>query len=204
MDDEKEKGKDKKIILNDEEKNLLLDHNYDGIEEFDYPLPNWWLWTFNGGIIFAAIYIYFYNFAGAPSLEDEYQAHLIKVEKVQEEQRKLTGNFSIDEYNTWSTGEGASKQAAVVFEENCLSCHEAGGKGDIGPNLTDAYWLNITKEVTPTSVYSFIRVGNEENGMPGWQDDLTKEELFAAVKYIMSIKDTHVSGGKEPQGEKLN
>jgi cytochrome c oxidase cbb3-type subunit 3 len=196
--------KDKNIILNEEEKNLLLDHNYDGIEEFDYPLPSWWVWTFNGGIIFAAIYIYFYNYAGAPSLEDEYQAHLTKVEKVQEEQRKLTGNFSIDEYSTWSKSEGATNQAAVVFEENCLSCHEEGGKGDIGPNLTDSFWLNIKKEVTPLSLYSFIRVGNEDNGMPGWQDDLTKEELFAAVNYIMGIKNTNIAGGKEPQGEKID
>ena len=202
MDNKHNNDKDKNIILNEEEQKLLLDHNYDGIEEFDYPLPSWWVWTFNGGIIFAVIYIYFYNFAGAPSLRDEYKAHLTKVEKIQEEQRKLTGNFSIDEYNTWSASDNAKQMADEVFSEYCLSCHEEGGKGDIGPNLTDAYWLNIKNEVTPQTLYSFIRVGNEDNGMPAWQDDLTKEELFAAVKYVMSIKNTNVPG-KEPQGEKL-
>lgn len=187
-------------ILNEEEESLLLNHNYDGIEEFNYPLPTWWLWTFNGGIIFAAIYIYFYNVAGAPSLRDEYNKEIVKLEKIQEEQRKLTGNFSIEEYNQWSSQDNSKTMAAEVYNENCMSCHEEGGKGDIGPNLTDSHWLNI-KKVEPTNLYAFIRIGNEDNGMPGWQDTLEKEELFAVVKYIMDIKDTNIAGGKEAQGE---
>lgn len=187
-------------ILNEEERKLLLNHNYDGIEEFNYPLPKWWVWTFNGGIIFALAYIYFYNAAGGPSLRDEYNKEVVKLEKVLEEQRKLTGNFSVSDYQKWSEGEDAQKMAAAVYDENCLSCHEEQGKGDIGPNLTDSHWLNL-KKVTPTSLYAFIRVGNEDNGMPAWQDTLEKEELYAVVKYIMTIKDTNVAGGKEAQGE---
>jgi hypothetical protein len=66
----------KNIILNEAEENLLMDHNYDGIEEFDYPLPSWWVWTFIGGGFFAVFYIFFYNFAGAPSLKEEYKKEL--------------------------------------------------------------------------------------------------------------------------------
>lgn len=189
------------VILNKKEEELLLDHNYDGIEEFDYPLPVWWVWTFIGGGIFAFFYIYFYNFAGGPSLRDEYQSGLIKMEKVIEEQRKLTGNFEIADFNSWNEKEESEQMAAAVYEENCLSCHEQGGKGDIGPNLTDQYWLNL-KKVNPESIYAFIRVGNEDNGMPAWQDMLSKEELYAAVKYVISVKGTNVLG-KEPQGEIL-
>lgn len=201
MENKIKQSKANNVILNENEETLLLDHNYDGIEEFDYPLPQWWVWTFICGILFAIGYIYFYNFADAPSLKDEFDAKMVKIEKIREEQRKLTGNFDEKDFLTWSEGEGATQKAAEVYEENCLSCHEVGGKGDIGPNLTDKYWLNI-KKVSPQEIYAFIRVGNEDNGMPAWADMLSKEELYAAVKYVMSIKGTNVPG-KEPQGEAL-
>jgi cytochrome c oxidase cbb3-type subunit 3 len=192
----------KNIILNEAEENLLMDHNYDGIEEFDYPLPSWWVWTFIGGGFFAVFYIFFYNFAGAPSLKEEYKKELANVELIREEQRKLTGNFDEAAYKTWNESPESMQQAALVYEENCLSCHEEKGKGDIGPNLTDEYWLNL-KQVNPGAIYGFILVGNEDNGMPAWADTLSKEELFAAVKYVLSVKGTNIPNGKEPQGEKL-
>jgi cytochrome c oxidase cbb3-type subunit 3 len=154
------KSENDNIIMNEKEETLLLDHCYDGIEEFDYPLPTWWKWTFWGGIIFGAFYIYFYLVAGGPTLKDEYEKELARVEKVQEEQRLLTGNFDLQEFKQWSNKPESTNMAALVYEENCLSCHEEGGKGDIGPNLTDKHWVNL-KEVNPQSIYSFIRVGNE-------------------------------------------
>lgn len=189
------------VILNEQERNLLLDHDYDGIEEFDYPLPQWWVWTFIGGVVFAIGYIYFYNFAGAPSLKEEFKQDMAAIEAVREEQRKLTGNFDVADFETWQKGENVKQLTAEVYEENCLSCHEEGGKGDIGPNLTDGYWLNI-KKVTPGNLYGFIRKGNEDNGMPAWADMLSKEELYAAVNFVLSVKGTNIEG-KEPQGEKL-
>lgn len=189
------------IILNKTEEELLLDHNYDGIEEFDYPLPSWWSVTFIGGVVFAIFYIYFYNFAGAPSLKEEYIQEMSKVNAILEEQRKLTGNFDIEEYNAWAASADADEMANTVFQDNCASCHLEGGTGDIGPNLTDSYWLNL-KEVSHGTLYGFIRVGNEDNGMPAWQDLLTKEELFAAVTFLMKLKNTN-QPGKEPQGEKV-
>jgi len=190
------------IILNETEEKLLMDHNYDGIEEFDYPLPSWWLWTFIGGGFFAVFYIYYYNFAGAPSIREEYNKELARVELVREEQRKLTGYFDTEAFNTWSEKPESLQQAALVYEENCLSCHEEKGMGDIGPNLTDEYWLNL-KSLSAGSIYGFILVGNEDNGMPAWADTLSKEELFAAVKYVLSVQSTNAPGGKEPQGVKL-
>ncbi len=189
------------ILINEEEEKLLLDHNYDGIEEFDYPLPAWWVWTFIGGIVFAAGYIYFYNYAGAPSLKDEFKQEMAAIEKVREEQRKLTGNFDEADFKTWQQGENVDQLAASVYEENCLSCHEEKGKGDIGPNLTDAYWINV-QDTNPGTLYGFILRGNEDNGMPAWEDMLSKEELYAAVHFVLSVKGTNIPG-KEPQGEKL-
>ena len=189
------------VILNEEEHDLLLDHNYDGIEEFNYPLPGWWTATFIAGFIFCFIYIYFYNVADAPSLNQEYREEMAKVNAVLEEQRKLTGNFDLQEYNAWVAANDSEAMANEVFQDNCASCHLEDGTGDIGPNLTDDYWLNV-KEASHGAIYGFIRVGNEDNGMPAWQDLLSKEELFAAVTFVMKLKGTH-KPGKEPQGEKI-
>lgn len=202
MNDQSKVTKAQNVILNKSEEDLLLDHNYDGIEEFDYPLPQWWVWTFIGGAVFAVLYIYMYNFAGAPSLKDEFKQEMAKIEAVREEQRKLTGNFDLADFETWQKGENAQQMAAAVYEENCLSCHEEGGKGDIGPNLTDSYWVNFEKNPEPVDFYSFIRKGNEDNGMPAWADMLSKEELYAAVQYVLSVKGKNVPG-KEPQGKKF-
>jgi cytochrome c oxidase cbb3-type subunit 3 len=90
----------------------------------------------------------------------------------------------------------------AIYEENCLSCHEEGGKGDIGPNLTDSHWLNV-KDTSPETVYKFVVVGNEDNGMPAWGDVLSKDELYQVIAYVLSVKDTNIPGGNEPQGEKL-
>ncbi len=202
MNEDIKKSKANNIILNKSEENLLLEHNYDGIEEFDYPLPAWWVWTFIGGVTFGIFYIYFYNFAGAPSLKEDFKIEMAAIEKVITAQRKLTGNFDMADFKSWQGGENSMQMAAVVYEENCLSCHEEGGKGDIGPNLTDEFWLNVNK-VSPDVLYGFILKGNEDNGMPAWEDMLSKEELYAAVQFVLSVQNKNLPG-KEPQGKKLS
>lgn len=193
---------EKNVILNDQEQKLLLDHNYDGIEEFDYPLPSWWVATFVGGIIFAFIYIVYYEVIGGKSIQQTFVDDMAKVEKVRAEQSASLSNFDEEGYKAWAAVAGSDEKALEVYNENCLSCHLEGGKGDIGPNLTDAYWLNM-KEVTTANLYKVIKDGVEENGMPAWGEILGKEDLFAAIKYVESIKNTNIAGGKAPQGEKV-
>lgn len=197
-----DKNNEKNVILNDTEKNLLLDHDYDGIEEFDYPLPSWWGATFVGGIVFAAIYIFYYEGMGGKSLRQTFIDDMAKVEKVRAAQAASLSNFDHEGYKAYLATPEAQNKANEVFTEYCVSCHLEGGKGDIGPNLTDAYWLNM-KEVNTENLYKVIKDGVEDNGMPAWGEVLSKEELFAAIKYVESIRNTNIAGGKEPQGEKI-
>lgn len=192
----------KNIILNDEEKSLLLNHNYDGIEEFDYPLPRWWVATFIGGIVFAVIYIFYYEYMGAKSIQKKFLEDIAKVETIRKESSSKLDEFDGDGYNAFLALKNSKETSQKVFSEYCVSCHQEGGRGDIGPNLTDSYWINL-KTVNTQSLYKIIKSGVEENGMPAWGELLTKEELFAAVKFVMDIKDTNIKDGKEPQGEKI-
>lgn len=189
-------------ILNEEERALLLDHNYDGIQEFDFPLPQWWVWTFVGGIVFAIFYAAYYHAFGGPSLRDEYTAEMAHVMELKKAAAEKAGGFNDEEYNAWIAANEGPKLGLGVFNENCASCHKEGGLGDIGPNLTDKHWLNVT-EVTPASLYKVIHDGVEDNGMPAWGEVLSKEDIMSAISYVLTLKNTNAAGGKEPQGQAI-
>jgi cytochrome c oxidase cbb3-type subunit 3 len=58
----------------------LMDHDYDGIQEYDNPLPNWWLWGFFGTIIFGFIYLMHYTVGSGPTLQEELQVSMSHIE----------------------------------------------------------------------------------------------------------------------------
>lgn len=189
-----------KLDVRSDEKHLLLDHNYDGIQELNHPLPGWWNVIFYVSCAFSVVYFIYYHMASGPSLRQEFKAGHEKVLAAQAEFKRLNSAFNLEHYNAMVADDGI-KKGAVVYETNCLSCHNEAGKGDVGPNLTDPYWL-IAKG-TPETIYNVVFNGSEENGMPAWAELLPKDEIYQAVAYVMSLKNTNVKGGKEPQGEKI-
>jgi len=189
-----------KLDVKADEQHLLLDHSYDGIQELNHPLPNWWNVIFYVAIAYSAGYFIYYQYLGGPTLRDEFKVHYDKALAAQAEFKRLNSAFNLEHYNGIVADDGVNK-GAVVFENNCLACHNEKGKGDIGPNLTDEYWL-IAKG-TPETVYNVVFTGSEENGMPAWAELLTKDEIYQAVAYVSSLKNTKQPGGKEPQGEKI-
>ncbi len=195
----KESNKVNGNTVMEDEKHILLDHNYDGIMELDHPLPQWWLMTFWGGILFAIFYFIFFQIMGGPTLRDEYDKEMVKLTQIQEAEAKNIDNFSMEQYNAWVTTDEGRSAANAVYVENCLACHAEGGGGDIGPNLTDKYWINVHRE--PEELYKFVVHGNEEMGMPAWGEVLSKQEIMAAVSYVMDLKGTTPPVAKEPQGE---
>lgn len=191
-------SEDTKLEVKADEKHLLLDHDYDGIQELNHPLPPWWNFIFYAAIIFSVGYFIYFQLLSGPSLRDEFRESYSQVVALQEEFKKQNSAFNKDYYQSMIADDGF-KKGEVVFEENCLACHNEKGKGDIGPNLTDKYWL-IAKG-TPQTIYDVVFNGSEENGMPAWAELISKDEIYQAVAYVMSLKNTHQPGGKEPQGE---
>jgi cytochrome c oxidase cbb3-type subunit III len=187
-----------KLDIKPDEEHLLLDHNYDGIQELNHPLPKWWNVIFYVSCFFSIIYFAYYHMMSGPSLRDEFKKSHAQIIATQAEFKRLNSAFNEEMYNSIIADDGV-KKGEIVYETNCLACHNEKGKGDIGPNLTDKYWLVANGQ--PDTIYNVVFNGSEENGMPAWAELIPKEEIYQAVAYVMSLKNTHQVGGKEPQGE---
>lgn len=187
-----------KLHVEPDEKHLLIDHHYDGIQELNHPLPSWWNFCFWAFIAISTGYFIYYEFMGGPTLREEFNKDYSKLLVIQEEYKKMNSAFKHDKYLAVANIEGF-KKGEEVFVNNCLPCHAEKGRGDIGPNLTDKHWL-VAKS-TPETIYNIAFNGSEANGMPPWGEVLTSEEIYLAVAYISSLKNTFQKGGKAPQGE---
>ncbi len=186
-----------KLHVEEDEKHLLLDHNYDGIQELNHPLPRWWNIIFYVSIAFSVGYFVYYQLLKGPSLRETFSKDYAQVKAAQEEFKKQNAAFKPDMYEAVANPLGI-KKGEEVFVNNCLPCHAEKGKGDIGPNLTDKHW-KVAKG-TPETIYNVVYHGSEENGMPPWNEVLTADEMYLAVSYVMSLKNTFEKG-KEAEGE---
>ncbi len=189
-----------KLHLEEGEDKILLDHSYDGIQELDNPLPSWWKFTFYGGFAFAFFYFILFQIMGAPTLREEFKKEYAVIEELQEKFNKANGVFDEVKYLAILKDDGV-KKGQVVFETNCIPCHKEKGIGDIGPNLTDEYWIN--SKGTPATNFPVVFNGVPEKGMPTWSASLSNEEIYQVVSYVQTLHNTHQPGGKAPQGNKV-
>lgn len=182
-----------------EERDLLLDHDYDGIRELDNKLPPWWLYGFYACIVFAAVYLWRHEVAhSAPSSREEYNIAMQEAEKEKEAYLAKSAN-NIDENNVKLLTEADDLEAGKkVFTTTCAVCHKADGGGMVGPNLTDDYWLHGG---SIKDVFKTIKYGVPDKGMQSWKDSYSPKQIAQIASYIKSIHGTNPPGGKEPQGE---
>ncbi|MAZ48715.1 MAG: hypothetical protein CME65_09130 [Halobacteriovoraceae bacterium] len=192
-------NEDEKLIILDDEKKILLDHDYDGIRELNHPLPKWWLVTFYITIIFAAYYYVHHTFLGAKSLDQEYQEHVAQIEAAQAEWQKKHGGFNWDKYNAYIATPEAKKLGAKRYKRKCKACHAKDGGGGVGPNLTDDYWIHGSGDAE--MVYNIINQGVVDKGMQAWKGVLSEEEILAVTAHVVNLRGTTPSEPKEPQGE---
>jgi cytochrome c oxidase cbb3-type subunit 3 len=179
-----------------QEADLDLGHEYDGIRELDNRLPPWWLYGFYITIIFAGIYLWRFHVSHTgPSSKQEYENAIAKADADIQEYLKKKGE-AVDE-NTVKLMSGTDDLAAgkVIFEKSCVTCHKATGGGDVGPNLTDDYWIHGNKI---GDVFKTIRYGI--NAMPQWQNQYSNKQIAQVASYVKSLHGTNPPGAKAPQG----
>jgi len=188
---------DKKPIENEDE--IILDHNYDGIKELDNNLPPWWLYGFYASIIFAGIYLARYHVFDGATQKEEYLAEVAEA-KAAVEAYKENAKGLIDA-NTVEllTGTEDINAGKAIFSGNCAACHKIDGGGGIGPNLTDSYWIlgGGIKNVFNT----ISEGGRAGKGMVSWKTDLKPEEMAQVASYVLSLHSTTPLDPKEPEGE---
>lgn len=174
----------------------LIDHEYDGIREYDNPMPRWWLLTFAGTVIFSVIYAFNIGPVGiGKGRIAQYEAEIAAAAAKMPETPA-----TIDPAQLLALVGDASAMAtgAQVYGSYCASCHAPDGGGLIGPNLTDTYWLHGG---SPDSVYHTISQGVLAKGMPAWEKMLAPEQLTAVAAYVVSLKGTTPAAPKAPEGE---
>ncbi len=173
-------------------------HEYDGIKEYDNPLPMWWLWTFFGTIIFAFIYYIHYEVSGAPSLAAEYAAEVSEVEAQRAANAPAPSAETEESLNALMASPEAIALGESAYTRVCASCHGPQLQGLIGPNLTDKHWIH--GQGTRVDILKVVRDGVNDKGMPPWAAVLKTEEQYGVVAYILSKKGSNPAGAKEPQG----
>jgi cytochrome c oxidase cbb3-type subunit 3 len=177
----------------------VMDHDYDGIQEFDNPLPMWWLTTFFVTIIFGFVYWIHYSFGGGPSLADELKTELSVVEAAK---KKNPAPLESEQMLVaLLTDKAALEKGQVVYSEKCLACHGPQLQGLIGPNLTDDFWIHGKGKAVDIALV--VRKGVLEKGMPPWEGQLTDEQIRAVTAYVASQRGTNPPKAKAPQGERV-
>ena len=192
----------KKLIAQkpiEEEHEIILDHDYDGIKELDNSLPPWWLYGFYLTVIFAAIYLLRYHVFDGKNQYEAFEMEMAEARESIAEYKKTAKNLV--DINTVTQLTDASDLAAgkKIFELNCVPCHMTDGGGGIGPNLTDKYWImgGSIKHIFKT----ISEGGRSGKGMISWKQQLKPLEIAQVSSYVLTLQGTTPANPKAPEGD---
>jgi cytochrome c oxidase cbb3-type subunit 3 len=183
----------------EEESEIILDHNYDGIKELDNNLPPWWLYGFYISIIFAIVYLLRFHVFNGYTQIDEYETELAEAREAIEAYKKTAKDLVDVNTVTLLTEAADLKAGKTIFETNCVACHMADGGGGIGPNLTDDHWIlgggikNVFRTVSEG--------GRSGKGMIAWKQQLKPLEIAQVASYVLSLQGTTPANPKAAEGD---
>lgn len=181
----------------EQEADIMLDHDYDGIRELDNALPPWWKWGFYITVVVAVIYFFNYQILGTgETQEQEYAAEMAEGKRLEDQYMARTKDL-VDENNiTMSDADGIAAGKALYIQ-SCVACHAADGGGGIGPNLTDVNWIHGG---SMNDIYKTIKLGYPEKGMQSWQTVYSPVQMKHLSSFVHSLKGSKPANPKEPQG----
>lgn len=191
-----------------EEKDILIDHGFDGIMELDNQLPKWWLGLFYFGTAFCIVYICAFSFTDfahpLSEYDKEYKEQIAAIERYNAEQPPVTIDLAKYSEDNIAAGE-------EVFKTNCVSCHSEGGRGGIGPNLTDNFWKNQPEKTLFKNVFHVVDNGVTGTAMQAWGKNgvLTGTDIQNVAAYVYHINQeqapiTPAQGGATPYGDEAH
>ena len=181
-------------MTNPSERDRLIDHSYDGIQEYDNPMPRWWVITFWATIVFSILYYIVPGLGLGKGRTAEYDADMAAFRAAHPAN---TGGGNPALLLAAAKNPAEVLQGKMLFAGKCAVCHAADGGGVIGPNLTDDAWLHGG---TVDSIYASVNNGILAKGMPAWGKLLKADELEEVVAYVWTLHGTTPAKPKEPQG----
>ena len=176
----------------------LLQHEYDGIREYDNPTPFWWHAIFIGSVFFAVIYFTYYHFnPDAATIQKDWLR-----EKTLED-KKIFGKLGelkpdIATMQRLMADANIMNVAAGTFQANCSACHAKDGGGINGVNLCDDAYKNV-KEMP--DIIDVITKGRANGAMPAWENRLSLNERILMGAYVASLRGTKPAAPKAPEGQ---
>ena len=185
----------------EQEGELMLDHDYDGIKELDNVLPPWWVNLFYATIIFGVIYLVRFHVMDAYTQAEEFEQ---EVQLANAELEKMKANSPKEEITldkvVMLTDDASLAKGKEIFTNACAACHKADGGGIVGPNLTDEYWINGGGI---KNVFKLISEGSKNNpSMVAWNKTLESTDIQKVASYVLSLQGTKPAGAKPAEGEK--
>ena len=185
-------------MSNDPKEPLLLDHNYDGIQELDNNLPRWWVWLFYITIIYAAIYLFYFHVTHTGNLSaSEYDQEMKAGAAVK---GAAMGKFEAGMPTLTPSNDAAVLDSGrQTYAKFCAPCHRADGGGLVGPNLTDDYWIHGSNY---TDTVKIIWDGVPAKGMITWKTVLKPDEIQSVASYIYTLRGAKLATpGKLPENQ---
>ncbi len=181
------------------ERDVMLDHDYDGIRELDNQLPPWWKWGFVFTILFAFFYLFSYHLSGTGKLQlAEYDEQIKEAARQREELMARSAAFvTVDNVVVIKDASGLA-EGKGIFEKNCVACHRSDGGGNVGPNLTDEYWIHGGGI---KNVFATVTNGVPAKGMISWKSQLSPKQIQEVASYVLTLEGTHPTDAKAPQGD---
>lgn len=176
---------------------LIEGHTYDGIEEYDNPMPRWWLYTFYLTIAWGIFYLIGISVGWIDTYEDSLAKENVKIDKLVAAAAEAAPDVTPESLQEAVASGEYLESGKAAFVAYCAACHGQNGEGGVGPNLTDSSWIHGG---TLMDIYRVADEGVIEKSMPAWGAVLKHDGLLGVVTYIDSIRDTNVEGGKEAQG----
>ena len=184
----------------DQDRDRLLHHSYDGIQEYDNPMPRWWVTIFWLTIVFAILYAL--NVPGIGTGKGriaDYEADMAAAELARQ-QMGPAGAPTAEDLAALAAQPAVIAEGKQVFVTYCAACHREDGGGLIGPNLTDDSWIHGG---TLPEIHRTIDEGVLAKGMPNWGKVLRPEQVNAATAYVHSISGTNPPNPRPPEGTRI-
>lgn len=176
---------------------VLLEHEYDGIREYDNPTPGWWHLIFLGTIVFSVLYFFITTFS--PLYRDIHGQHAMAEQRALERMFAQIGQLDADTetFLRLMGDDDLMRVGGGLFRAHCVSCHAPDGGGLVGPNLADEHWINVRRI---DDIYRVIADGAAQGAMPAWGRRLHQNEMVLLTSYVARMLGRPVDRPRNPEG----